>query len=243
MRLTITACVLPLLLFLSVPISCTSKQHVLRRGGHTTLIDYAARAKQRGSQEALVPYHMDEQEGEMFNVLSIQDAMVGYEWIVGEPIGEKTLAWANNAGTDPDLIFTAYRFRIDKRFGQSKYNNPPTSTLLEEKALQELRLREEEVIVLKTGGDMVIDGVLLKKKGSLCFSELLPSTYLLALQMGRSDRVGWLAMGCRSIFSVDGDRLIPREQRTEPVTLGMKNMFNNSLVAFRRAFAKSETNR
>lgn len=239
-RLTITVCGLIFLLFLNGPISCTPKQHVRRRGEQTALIDYVNRAKEQGSREALVPYNIDEEEGEMLIIRSLEEAMASYEWVVGEPIEEKTLTWAR-VGAEPDSIYTGYRFRISKRLGRSK-DARPTNTF-EEKALQQLPLREQEVLVLKSGGNIVMQGVLLKKRGSPCFSELLPRPYLLALRTDKSDRVGWLEMGCRSIFSVNGERLIPREQKVEPLTLGMKSRFKNSLVAFSNAFAKPEFHR
>ena len=92
------------------------------------------------------------------------------------------------------------------------------------------------MLVIKSGGNVVIDGVLLKKRGSLCFSELMPRRYLLALQMDASNRVGWLAMGCRSIFAIDGDRLSSREPNPGVVISGFKDRFGNSLSAFSRAF-------
>lgn len=240
MRFTMLVCALTFLLFTGTQISCSSKQHIRRGGGQTTLIDHASRAKEHGSQEAFVPYNLDEEEGEMLHAPSIEDAMASYEWVVGEPIEEKTLTWAR-VGTEPDSIYTAYRLRTSKRFEKSKYSRPINT--FEEKALQELPLHKQELLVLKSGGNIVIHGVLLKKRGSLCFSELMPRPYLLALQTDRSDRVGWLEMGCRSIFAVDGDRLTPREQRAEPVTLGMKSRFNNSFLAFRNAFVKPELHR
>ena len=78
--------------------------------------------------------------------------------------------------------------------------------------------------------------MLLKKRGSPCFSELMPRRYLLGLTMNMSDRIGRLEMGCRSIFALDGDQLVPRQIPSEVVTEGMLKRFGNSLISFSKAF-------
>jgi hypothetical protein len=83
---------------------------------------------------------------------------------------------------------------------------------------------------------IIVDGVLLKKRGSLCFSELMPRRYLLAVRTDTSGRIGRLEMGCRSIFAIDGDQLSPRQTTPEVVTSGMKERFGNSLASFSKAF-------
>ena len=171
----------------------------------------------------------------MLVIRSIDEAIQEYEWIVGEPIDERTLTMATAAqSTEPDSIFTVYRFRVVKRFGQTKH--PGNMGLLGGRALKEMSVRSDEVLVMKSGGNVFVDGVLLKKRGSPCFSELLPRLYLLALAMDTSGRIGWLAMGCRSIFMVDGDRLTPRDGEARAVALGLKERFDNSLAAFSRVF-------
>jgi len=82
----------------------------------------------------------------------------------------------------------------------------------------------------------MIDGVLLKERGSRCFSELMPRRYLLGLSMDASERVGRLDMGCRSIFSVDGDRLTSRESGPDVFVSGVKERLGNSLTPFLNAF-------
>lgn len=106
MRVTILVSVFSSLLFWGALVSCTSKQLVSTRP--VTLIDYAIRAKERGSQEALAPYAIDEEEGEMLVVRSMEEAMANYEWIVGEPIAEKTLTWITVPNrTEPNSVVGA----------------------------------------------------------------------------------------------------------------------------------------
>ena len=240
-RLTTSICTLSLALVVwGVSTSCSITQHSSTRSGPATLADYAAHAKARGSHEALVPYAADEEEGEMLIVRSLEEAMAAYEWVVGEPIEEKTFGAATIANTrDFSSIFTAYRFRIIKRFGRSQDTRAPND--FEKRRPEEMPVNDQEILVLKSGGNLKVQDVLLKKRGALCFAELLPRTYLLALRMDSSDRVGWLEMGCRSIFTLSGDRLIPRELKAEPVTSGMKARFNNSLIAFQNAFLPHES--
>ncbi len=174
----------------------------------------------------------------MLIVRSIGEAMNQYEWIVGEPIEEKTLTIATTTNSvDPDSIFTVYRLRVVKRFGRSKHAR--AINVLETNALREMPVADNQVLLLKSGGNTFVDGVLLKKRGSPCFSELLPRPYLLGLAMDDSDRIGWLKMGCRAIYAIDGDRLTPRDQEGGPVTVGMNDRFGNSLAAFSKAFESS----
>jgi hypothetical protein len=220
-------------LLASTSYSCgnSSRPHTFGR----TLRDYARDARQRGAREALVPYAVDEEEGEMLAIRTFEEALREYQWVVGEPIEEKTFTFAGISNSmEPDSISTVYRIRVEKRFGTSKNVEPADP--LEKWSLTEISARRDEMLVLKSGGAIIVDGVLLKKRGSLCFSELMPRRYLLAVRTDTSGRVGRLEMGCRSIFAIDGDQLSPRQSTPEVVTSGMKERFGNSLASFSKAF-------
>ena len=170
----------------------------------------------------------------MLAIRTFDEALSLYQWVIGEPIEEKTFAFDGiTNSTEPDSIYTAYRIRVEKRFGTSKNVEP--AGLVENRALTEISPGPGEILVLKSGGAIVVDGVLLKKRGSLCFSELMPRRYLLAVRTDTSGRVGWLVMGCRSVFMIDGDQLSTRRTTPEVVTAGMKERFGNSLESFSKA--------
>jgi hypothetical protein len=58
----------------------------------------------------------------MLEISTFDDALFSYEWIVGEPIKERTLGVSGIANSnEPDSIGTVYRVRVEARFGQSKY--------------------------------------------------------------------------------------------------------------------------
>jgi hypothetical protein len=212
--------------------SCEPAPHSNYHGW--TLRDYARKARERGSSEALVPYAFDEEEGEMLINRNLDEAINSYEWIVGEPIEERTFTVATSKQLpSADSIYTVYRIRVEKRLGKSRYQRPAGS--IEERVLRDMPPRVDDVLVIKSGGNTVVDGVLLKKRGSLCFAELMPRRYLLGLTMDSSRRVGWLAMGCRSIFAVNGDRLSSRETNLEVVTTGIREQLGDSLAAFSKA--------
>jgi hypothetical protein len=182
-----------------------------------------------------VPYAFDEEEGEMLVVRTLEEAMGEFKWIVGEPIEEKTMSFPTVINSkEPDSIFTVYRIRVERRFGMSKGVFPADPVL--KRCLSMMPPHPDEILVLKSGGVITVDGVLLKKRGSLCFSELMPRRYLLALRMDESGQAGVLEMGCMSIFAIDGDRLSPRQTVTEAITSGMKERFGNSLAAFSNSF-------
>jgi hypothetical protein len=171
----------------------------------------------------------------MLEIRTFDDALFSYEWIVGEPIEERTLGVSSIANSnEPDSIFTVYRVRVEARFGRSKYTREfgPTEKTLMDAILPGV----DEVLVLKSGGNLMVEGVLLKKRGSLCFSELMPRRYLLGLTTNVSGRIGILEMGCRSIFAVNGDQLVPRQIPSETFTDGMQKRFGNSLISFSKAF-------
>jgi hypothetical protein len=224
-----------LVLLASTSFSCRNGS---RKPFQRTLRDYARDARQRGAREALVPYWSDEEEGEMLLVPTFEEALSEYQWVVGEPIEEKTVTFDQiTNSSEPDSIYTVYRIRVEKRFGASKPLEPAHP--LVKRILKQIPPLANEILVLKSGGAITVDGVLLKKSGSMCFSELMPRRYLLALRTDTSGRVGWLEMGCRSIFMLDGDRLSPRQTTPEVVTIGMKERFGNSLASFSNGFKSS----
>jgi len=92
-------------------IACSGQNNSPARSSYTrTLRDYASEARAHGEREALVPYGADEEEGEMLEIQTFDDALFSYEWIVGKPIEERTFGFARMAGsTEPDSIYTAYR--------------------------------------------------------------------------------------------------------------------------------------
>lgn len=171
----------------------------------------------------------------MLVVHDLREALTNYQWIVGEPIEERTFTFSRiEREPEPDTIFTFYRVRVEKRLGKSSYEGPGAP--LVKAALSEMPPQNNEIIVVKSGGTAVVDGVTLRKRGSLCFSELMPRRYLLALQTDPSGTVGSLALGCRSIYLIDGDILCPREKSPDPVVDGIRGQFRNSLSAFVTGF-------
>ena len=122
---------------------------------------YAAEAKKHGSHEALIGnFGGDSEEGENLLVRCVTDAL-NYDWVIGEPIEETTLTWPSWHGSqEPDSIFTGYRLRVNKR-SRPAHNVHPTASI-EEEALRKLPPTEDEVLIIKSDGDITIDGVLVK---------------------------------------------------------------------------------
>ena len=213
-------------------ICCRSKKPDDGRTSHRRLHDFASKARERGSLEEYVPYGFDEEEGTNLIVPSLDDALSNYEWVMGEPIEEKTIAM------DEGGIYTVYRFRIEQRAGKSQQRHSEDEWV--KKIQGTMTLREGEIFIIKSGGNIVVDGVLLKKRGELCFSELMPRRYLLGIRVSSSGLVGSLPLGCTSIFTVSGDQLTPRQSGDDPVTRGVREHLGNSLSAFLGAVEKHQ---
>ena len=77
-------------------------------------------------------------------------------------------------------------------------------------------------------------GVLLLEQNKADLAKAEFTTYTMRRP---NDAAGWLEMGCRSIFAIDGDQLSPRQTIPEIVTAGIKERFGNSLASFSKAFA------
>jgi len=168
-------------------------------------------------------------------IRTFNDALFSYEGIVGEPIEERTLGVSSIANSsEPDSIFTVYRVRVEARFGRPKYTRDLVR--IEKTVMTAISSAVDQVLVRKSGGNLMVEGVLLKKRGSLCFSELMPRRYLPGLTTNGSGRIGILEMGCRSIFAINGDQLAPRQNPSETFTNGMQERFGNSLISFSKAF-------
>lgn len=215
--------VAPVLMIVIALTGCRSKKQEDARAYGPRLRNYAAQARVRGSLEALVPYGFDEEEGTNLMPPSLDVALSDYEWWVGEPIEEKTVAMGNE-------IYTIYRFRVEQRAGKPQQRHPEDQSVREIRAI--MPLRDGEILVVKSGGNIVVDGVLLKKRGDLCFSELMPRRYLLGMRISSSGQVASLPMGCESIFMVDEGRLTPRQSGETPFIRTVREQIGNSLPVF-----------
>jgi hypothetical protein len=210
---------------------CRSKKQDDGRAHGAMLRDYAAQARARGSLEALVPYGFDEEEGTHLMPPTLDVALSDYEWWVGEPTEEKTVAMG-------DKIYTIYRFRVEQRAGKPQKRHPEDQWVSEIRAT--MPLRDGEILAVKSGGNIVVDGVLLKKQGSLCFSELMPRRYLPGMRISSSGQVASLPIGCESIFMVDEGRITSRQPSDTPFIHGVREQLGNSLPAFLAAVEKHQ---
>lgn len=195
-----------------------------------TLSWRAEMARAKGVREVLLGYAFDEMEGEWVELWDFETALHRVQWVLGEPIEERTVLLDD----DPDGIFTVYRIRVLERFGQERRDS---RDVVERFALSIMQPKAGEILIIKSGGDVRVDGVLFKKRGPTCFSELMPRKYLLGLTPYKSGQVATLELGCRSINMVDDDgKIRTRAPEDDRVMSGMRDRFHNSLAEFRAWF-------
>ena len=95
-----------------------------------------------------------------------------------------------------------------------------------------LPVNENEVVIGKIGGSLVIDGVTVTATEPDFPDPLIGHTYLMFISES-DDRLAIFEMGAAGVYEVTGDQLSPVGDKKHPAVTEIKNLYRNSLGALK----------
>lgn len=162
---------------------------------HGTLEWHAQRVKAKGRDEVTIPAPMID----YLRVLSLEDAVSRYHLTVAvaQLVGERSFA------EDETAISTWYKFKVTDYIARQAPSQCAICTLQLELPQEFLPLKDDEVLVLKPGGSITIDGVRVRsfEPGFPDFSR--SEKYLLFLELDQSRQIATVPMGPHGAFTID----------------------------------------
>ncbi|MCA1603932.1 MAG: hypothetical protein LC775_00250 [Acidobacteria bacterium] len=179
--------------FFVVARAISSQETASQRGlGEGTIQWHAQRAKQRGQQEIIIPAPRWRPVG----VSSLEEALGYFTVVVATPIENKSYIRSSNN------IRTWYKFKVHEFLSRKNWAGCPTCPPPPDVPSEMLPLAEDEVLVPRGSGTVIVDGV---KITSLetdypLFSE--SHQYLLFLKFDASKQVGEITLGHAGVFTV-----------------------------------------
>ncbi|MCA1642629.1 MAG: hypothetical protein LC785_11910 [Acidobacteria bacterium] len=181
---------------------------------------YAQRAKVKGETRVELPAPIPEYNGSSGST-TIDKALELSGAVIAEPIREKVVS-----NDSQDEIGTWYKFKIVEVLSKPAIPACPNCRFLEPPA-DLLPLAEDEFLISKYGGTLIIDGV----KVSMSDGEWPPfqrgKQYLILLSLYTSG-VGEVMGGPRGVFAVNSDGTAePVSGIPHPIKQGMKEKFGN----------------
>lgn len=194
-----------------------------RQGGYRppTLQSRAAEAKAQGKREVTigVPSGMPQ------IIPSLDHALANFLVIVGRPIATQTVV---EHGAD---IVTWHKFHIATTLSNRPHRlSQVTLDVLsdEMKPTELLPIAKDEIVVLRPGGTLIVDGVTINARNPHFPLFDTSKTYLVFLY-NSSDALSYVGMEAAGTFEISNDKLLPLGRDDHPVVQDMKNLYGNSL--------------
>lgn len=170
-----------------------SAQETTERRG--TIRWHAQQARARGQQSVRIPAPRITIVG----ASDLNDALSRFTVLIATPVESRSYIVA------PHRLVTWYRFRVVETLSRRPVPECPTCPQLMSPPDELLPLNEDEVLLPRHSGTVVIDGVRVTTVES-GFPPFLPSQrYLLFIDLDASRRVGRLSMGRYGVFTVNAD--------------------------------------
>jgi hypothetical protein len=163
-------------------------------------------------------------------VQGLDEAINNYTIVVAQPILQK-----GYPDSVSENVETWYKFSVSEYIsrkpptsctGCSPPSNPPADLL---------PLNANEILVPRSGGDLVINGVTIISVDAQFPSFLHSQQYLLFLDLDPSTGVGAVKVGPIGAFAISGDQLVSLYGDSHPLKDELESRYGNSLSALRSA--------
>jgi len=165
----------------------------------------------------------------------LNSALPEYAVFVAEPIQEKSrLSSQTHAeGVSPsELITSWYKFRVLDVVSQGRAHQSFAVRQIPEELLP---VGENEVLVPKEGGTVIIDGVEVIQPEESVAGFRRDRKYLLILSVNPSTRIGELAFGAQSILPLAADASLDRGQDRHILQRAIKQFHKGAISQLKRA--------
>ena len=164
------------------------------------------------------------------HVESLDQAINDYTIVVAQPVLQKGYADSNSENVE-----TWYKFAVSEYLVTRPLPDCPSCSPLDNPPPDLLPLNANEILVPRSGGDLLVNGVTIISSDPQ-FSSFMPSqSYLLFLELNSNSGVGSIKVGPIGAFSIQGDRLVSLFVDPHPIKDDITNRFGNSLNALRSA--------
>jgi hypothetical protein len=196
-----------------------NRQRIQPERGEGLLKRSAARAKAEGRSEVIVRAPLYRPAG----VTSLDQALSYYTAVIATPVDSKSYMQS------PDKIVTWYKFKVIEYLNRKKPRVCSTCPSTPSDIPAEmLPLQEDEVLIPRPSGSVVVDDVKVTSVESGFPPFLQSKNYLLFVQLDSSSRVGVLRIGAYGVFTVDENGDIKHiNQKNHPFKHEIENADGN----------------
>src|SRR5262245_65035790 len=195
-----------------------------------SIIQQAAVAKERGEQrlQLSVPPNSLPQYGSVNN---LDEALSNYAVVIARPV---TMQSKNLDYTST----TWYKFKVIENISDKTFSDRPDHA---DAPKELLPVEPDEILIPKSGGNLVIDGVevICDEPGFPQFE--MSRTYLLFVKpdpfSSRFGRIGAFMLGPKGVFVVRSDGSVePVTQQSHPLSSELEKLYDNSLERIKADF-------
>lgn len=194
---------------------------------------FSKQAKAKGDEQVVIPARHVNYGGSALST-TLDEALSYYTVVIAQPIQEKAYA------TNPDTIVTWYKFKVVDTLSQSSAAACAECTPLDPPQ-DLLPIQEDEFLLVKNGGILMIDGVRVNMLDSSFPPFESGKKYLLFISPHPSG-VATIGIGPRAIFQTeDGEMLKSINDLSHPVKDVLRHQFGNSVGNFKKHLKASTT--
>lgn len=161
--------------------------------GNGLLKDSAGKAKAEGKDEIIIRAPLYRPAG----VTSLDEALSYYTVVIATPVDSKSFI------KSPDEIVTWYKFKVIEYLNRKEPLKCSTCPSTPVAPSEMLPLKDDEILIPRPSGSVVIDGVKVTSVESGFPPFLQSKKYLLFIQFDSSSSIGMLRLGSYGVFTVD----------------------------------------
>jgi hypothetical protein len=233
---TIRLIILSVVLFLGVVGGVRTLSALQQQGSGVQAIEepgtlkwHINQAKLKGKQRVTVSTPIYEYAG----VQSLDEAVSDFQVVIAKPIEKKSyIQSARN-------ITTWYKFKVIEDLSQNKGVGCSACGSFPEPPDEMLPLKEDEILVPRAGGTIVLDGIEITKEEANFPQFSMSKEYLLFFNSDPSKGISKLSMGPYGVYVVNpAGNIEPINEKGTPLRNEIQELYHNSLEQLKARLRK-----